>query len=77
MRVLLAFLLGAWLTLVLISLDPHLSTPGSIGLAQILTLPLVIVLTVVIVRGIQHDGDQHGQPGHDTGRQQAANRYPR
>lgn len=50
MRILLAFILGAWLSLGFIGMNPHTTSPGAIALAQILTLPLIGVLTVVIIR---------------------------
>jgi hypothetical protein len=50
MRVLLAFILGAWLALAFIGMNPHTTSPGAIALVQILALPVVVVLTMVIIR---------------------------
>jgi hypothetical protein len=53
MKLLLALITGAWLTLILMSFNPHTTSPGAIALAEIFTLPMVIVLTVVLVMEVR------------------------
>jgi fatty acid desaturase len=72
MRILLAFILGAWLAFGLVGVNPAMAgRGGAMALAQLLTLPLVIVVTVLIVGSFRHDrSDNHPHwPDHDPGRQ--------